>query len=259
MARAIWKGTIEFGKQQVDIKMYSAVEDRKLHFRMLHEKDLAPVEQRIVRKDTGKEVDKQDIRKAFALNKTTAVMLEPDELESLIPEASRQIEVYRFVPRDVLGDQWFDRPYYLGPDGSTQAYFALAQALERKQVLGIARWVMRNKRYVGALSALDGYLTMSTLRRADQVLSFAGVEPSKSAAPRANELKLAEQLVESISSDFDPSEWQNEYRQRLCELIAAKARGKKLKRVRPKKKPAQADLAKSLRASIAAAKEKRVA
>ncbi len=255
----MWKGTIELGKQQLDVKLYSAVEDRKIHFRLLHEKDLAPVEQRIVRKDTGEEVDKQDIRKAFALAKNTAVMLEPEDLEKLVPPESREIEVYRFVPRTVLGDQWFDRPYYLGPDGDEQAYFALAQALERKKAMGIARWVMRKKRYVGALSALDGYLTMSTLRRADQVLSFAGVEPAKTSAPHANELKLAEQLVESISSDFDPTLWQNEYRQRLCDLIEAKARGKKLPRVKPKKKAAQASLAESLRASIAAAKEKRVA
>ena len=92
-------------------------------------------------------------------------------------------------------------------------------------MIGIARWVMRKKRYVGALNALDGYLMVSTLRRADQVLRFSGVEPAKTNAPHANELKLGEQLVSSIEADFDPELWQNEYRQRLCELIEAKAKG----------------------------------
>jgi DNA end-binding protein Ku len=259
MARAIWKGTLEIGKQRLDVKIYAAIEDRTIHFRMLHTKDHAPVEQQIVRKDTGKEVAKTDIRKAFALGKDAAVLLEPEELETLLPPESRDIQLCRFVPKSVLGDQWFDRPYYLGPDGSTEDYFALAQAIEKKGVIGIARWVMRKKRYVGAVSALDGYLTMSTLRRADQVLSFSRVEPPKTATPHANELKLAAQLVESISADFDPSRWHNEYRERLCELIAAKARGKKIAPVRAKRKPRQTNLADSLRASIAAAKEKKVA
>jgi DNA end-binding protein Ku len=259
MARAMWKGTIELGKHSVGVKMYSAVEDRTVHFRMLHQKDDAPVEQHIVRKDTGKDVAKEDIRKAFSLTKDTAVILEPEDLEKLIPPESRDISICRFVDPSVLGDQWFERPYYLGPDEDDEDYFALAQALERKKVMGIARWVMRKKRYVGALSALDGYLTLSTLRRADQVLSFSGIEPAKTAAPSANELKLGEQLVSSIEADFDPELWQNEYRQRLCDLIAAKAAGKKLEAPKRKKKAPQASLADSLRASIAAAKEKKVA
>jgi DNA end-binding protein Ku len=259
MARAIWKGTLQLGEQDVAVKLYSAVEDRTIHFHLLHAKDRAPVEQHIVRKDTGKDVAKDEIRKAFALDRGTAVILQPDELEELVPPESREIHICRFVAASVLGDQWYERPYYLGPDEDEKDYFALAEALERRKVVGIARWVMRKKRYLGALSSLDGYLTMTTLRRADQVLSFSGVEPAKTLAPQANELKLAEQLVSSIEADFDPSLWQNEYRQRLCKLIEAKARGEKLERVRPKKKPPQASLAESLRASIAAVKEKKVA
>lgn len=259
MARAIWKGVIQLGKHEVGVKLYSAVQDRTVHFHMLHRKDDAPVEQHIVRKDTGKDVPRGDIRKAFALSRTSAVILEPDELETLVPPESRDIELLRFIPPAALGDQWYDRPYYLGPDEEEDGYFSLVHALERKKVVGVARWVMRKKRYVGALSTLDGYLTMSTLRRADQVLSFSGIEPARTAAPNANEMKLGQQLVESIAADFDPQLWQNDYRQRLNQLIAAKARGEKLERHVPKKRRPQASLADSLRASIAAAKEKKVA
>ena len=131
-------------------------------------------------------------------------MLEPEDLEKLVPPESRDIRYLSIRRACPLGDQWYERPYYLGPMAMRRSYFALAQALERKNVIGIARWVMRKKRYVGALSSLDGYLMMSTLRRADQVLSFSGVEPSKTHAPQADELKLAEQLVSSIEADFDP-------------------------------------------------------
>jgi DNA end-binding protein Ku len=255
----MWKGQLQIGKQKLSIKLYSAVEDRTIRFHLLHAKDLAPVEQHIIRKDTGEEVSKDDMRKALALSAQTAVIVQPDDLEKLVPPESRDIQITRFVAASVLGDQWFERPYYLGPDGDNSSYFALAEALERQDVLGIARWVMRKKRYVGALSAVDGVLTMTTLRRADQVLSFSGIEPAKSVTPQASELKLAQQLVSSIEADFDPSLWQNEYRQRLCKLIEAKARGEKIKAVQPKKKQAPASLEQSLRASIAAVKEKNVA
>lgn len=258
-ARAIWKGELHIGKQALAVKLYSAVEDRTVHFRMLHRTDHAPVEQRIVRKDTGKEVAKDDIRKAFAVTPDTAVILEPDELEELAPAQSRDIELCRFVKRDVLSDQFYDRPYYLGPDRDSPDYFALVQALERTGLIGIARWTMRNKRYVGALTTTRGYLALTTLRRADQVLSFSGVQPDRTAAPSANELKLAEQLVSSIAGDFDPQQWRNEYRGRLRKMIEAKARGEKLPvhKVRRKRQPA--DLAESLKASLAAVKERRVA
>lgn len=258
-ARAIWKGELQLGKEALGVKFYSAIEDRSVHFHLLHDKDRAPVEQHIVRKDTGKEVPKEDIRKAYAVSQSTAVILQPDELEELVPPESREIELLRFIPSAALGDQWYERPYYLGPDGDTGDYFALADALAQKEVIGIARWVMRKKRYLGAVSAVDGYLVMTTLRRAQQVLTFSGVEPSKASTPQANELKLAEQLVQSIEADFDPRLWQNEYRERLCKLIQAKARGEKVKPLPAKKKATAGSLADSLKASIAAAKEKKVA
>jgi DNA end-binding protein Ku len=255
----MWKGNLQLGKQELAVKLYSAIEDRTVRFHLLHEKDRAPVEQHIVRKDTGKDVSREDMRKAFSLNGSTAVILEPEDLEKLVPPESRDIEICRFVTPAVLGDQWFDRPYYLGPDGHDGDYFALAEALHRKNVVGIARWVMRKKRYVGALTSTAGYLMLSTLRRAEQVLSFSGIEPGKANAPAASELKLARQLVSSIETDFDPSSWTNDYRERLHKLIDAKARGEKIERVRPKKKASSASLAESLRASIAAVKEKKVA
>jgi DNA end-binding protein Ku len=251
-ARAVWKGNLVLGKHQVAIKMYSAVEDQTVHFHLLHDKDLTPVEQRIVRKDTGAEVPKEAQRKAFPLDEGRAVILEPDELEKLEPDADREIRLLRFVPVEACGDQWFDRPYLLGPDGDEDSYFALAEALRDKERVGIARWVMRDKRYIGALTAADGYLGMTTLRRSDQVLAVPEIRPDKSRTPSPAEVQLAEQLIDSITGEFDPASWQDEYRERLTKLIEAKAKGTKLKVVRAKPKEATGDLAASLRASLAA-------
>lgn len=259
MARAIWKGHLVLGPHEVPVKMYSAVEDRNVHFRLLHEKDKAPVEQHIVRKDTGKDVEKEDRRNAYPLTRETAVILQPEDLEKLEPPPSREIHLCRFVDSSLLSDQWYDRPYYLGPDDDNDSYFALAEALSKRKVVGVARWVMRKKRYLGALSLVDHYLMMSTLRRAEQVLSFSNVELARSNEPQASELKLAEQLVSSISGDFEPELWQDEYRKRVEALIEAKMKGKKIAPFKPKPKAPEASLADALKASLAAARERKVA
>lgn len=258
-ARAIWKGELVLGKLHLPVQLFSAVQDQAIHFRLLHAKDLVPVEQRIVRKSDGEEVPKDDRRKAYALDRHEAVILQPDELEKLQPEPSREIELCRFVRRGVLSDQWFDRPYYLGPDKDAADYFALADAIEQDNVVGIARWVMRKRRYLGALTANAGYLVMTTLRRADQVLSVSGIEVPATRLPDEREIKMAQQLVSSIEGDFEPELWKNDYRKRVHDLIAAKSRGRSLKLVRPKRKAAGGDLADLLQRSLSKGKERKVA
>lgn len=259
MTRAIWKGSLQLGGNEIAVKMYSAVQDRKVHFRLLHAKDLAPVEQRIVRKSDGKEVPKDEQRKALPVEADTAVILEPEELERTEPETSRDITFCRFVPWYAVGDAWYDRPYYLGPDEDDQAYFSLVDALAQKQMIGIARWSMRKKRYVGALVAAEGCLMLITLRRADQVLSVSGIDVPAARQPDEKEIKLAEQLVMSISADFEPQSWADEYRARVMQLIEAKARGAKIAVPKAKRKTTKGDLAGMLENSLAAMKEKKVA
>ena len=259
MARAIWKGELLVGDQQVPVKMYSAVEDRKVHFRLLHAKDHAPVEQRIVRKTDGREVDADDRRKALPVSDENAVILQPAELDELEPPPSREVRLCRFVKPALLSDQWYDRPYWLGPDDDAAAYFALAEAVEKAGVLGIARWVMRKKPYLGALAAAGGHLMMITLRRADQVLAVADLEIPEGREPDAKELELAERLVDSIADDFEPARWHDQYRERVCRLVEAKARGEKIETRAPARKRSGGDLAESLRQSLAAVKEKKVA
>jgi DNA end-binding protein Ku len=259
MARAIWKGELVLGKTTLPVQLYSAVQDQGIHFRLLHSSDDVPVEQRIVRKSDGKEVPKEERRKAYPIDRTEAVIIQPEELENLQPEPSREIHLCRFVKAGVLNEQWFDRPYYLGPDKDDADYFALAQAIEKSKVVGVARWVMRKARYLGALTANDGYLVMTTLRRADQVIAVSSIEVPESRRPDEKEIKLAENLVSSIEGDFDPKLWKNEYRERVHELIEAKARGKVVKLAPVKAKREGGDLADLLQRSLSGTKEKKVA
>ena len=209
-ARAIWKGRLVLGKVKAAVNLFSAVQDRKVHFHLLHAKDLTPVRQRIVRKSDGEEVSKEEQLRAFPLSKDTGVILRPEEIAELQPAESRDIELCRFVARSVLGDEWYDRPYHLGPDKDARSYFAIADVLGRKDLVGIARWVMRKQSYLGALAAIDGHLMLITLRRAEQILSVSKLEIPKSKKAEPNEIKLAKQLVESITGDFEPKLWKDE-------------------------------------------------
>jgi DNA end-binding protein Ku len=259
MARAIWKARLALGALEVPVKLYSAVQDRKIHFRLLHAKDLAPVQQRWIRKSDGEEVDAAELQKAYPVDADTAVLLRGEELEELEPEASREIEVTRFVDPALLDDRWYDRPYFLGPDDDEPAYMALAEALAAKELEGVARWVMRKKRYVGALRAVNGYPMLITLRRSDQVISVAGVSVPKRAQPDPKELKLAKQLVAALEDDFDPAAWKDEYRERVEKLLAAKAEGGSFTVEEPRRRRAAGSLAESLRASVRSARGRKVA
>jgi len=250
MARAIWKGKLLVGRQAVPVKMYSAVQDRKVHFRLLHASDLSPIEQRIIRKTDGKEVPREERVKAFPLDDGNAVIVRQEELEEAEPPPSRDIQLCRFVPSALLGDQWYDRPYYLGPDDDQAGYAALVDALGRSELVGVARWTMRKQPYVGALGIFGGYLMISTLRRADQVLSVAGLDVPAARAPEESELKLAEQLVDAVAADFEPELWHDEYRERVEQLIQSKMRGEKPKVVPLKRRRESGSLSEQLRRSL---------
>src|SRR5215213_4641239 len=221
-ARAIWKGVMKIGTLKVPVKLYSAVQDRKVHFRLLHKTDHEPVKQRLISADTGDEVEYQAVRKAFPITRGRMIMLESEELEKLEPEDSRDIEITRFVDPSEIDQRWYDRAYYLGPDGDQKSYFAAAAALERKGKEGVARWVMRDKEYVGALHAEDGYLVLITLRHADEIVASEALKPPGGRELAQRELDMADQLLSALSGTFEPSQFRDEYRARVMELVEAK-------------------------------------
>jgi DNA end-binding protein Ku len=237
--------------------MYAGVEDKSIHFRLLHATDHAPVEQRIVRKSNDEPVPKSEWRKAFPLDDEDAVILQPDEIDAIEPAAARDITLCRFVPLSAVSHQWYERPYYLGPDDDAKAYFALAQAMTASELVGVARWAMRSKRYVGGLRAVDGYLALITFRRSDQII--AGARTAETPQTNDKELQLAQQLIAHVAGDFDPGQWKNEYRERVRALIEAKARGKKIAAKSPRRKAVRGGLSEQLRRSLASLKERKVA
>lgn len=257
-ARAIWKGVIQFGKTEVAVKLYSAVQDRSIHFRLLHRSDLQPVRQQLVSAGTQEPVEQKEVRKAFPVTRGRLVVFEDEELETIVPEASRDIEVSRFVDPAQIDHRWYERAYYLGPDtGSSSSYFALAAALARSGKEGVARWVMRKKSYIGALREENGYLMLITLRHAEEVVAADALDAPEGRPLQARELEMAEQLVHTLEEKFDPTQFRDEYRARVMELVEAKSKGHKpkVKLFKPKKTD-DTSLADALEASLAGTRRK---
>jgi len=259
MTRAIYKAELVLGRTKLPVKLYSAVQERGIHFRLLHDKDRLPVKQRMVNAVTGEPVSGADIQLAAEVEGNRFVLLEDDELAELEPEESREIVITRFVPPEQINPQWYERPYYLGPDGRSESYFALCEALAKRELVGIASWVMRKKRYVGALRVHADYLVLVAMRFADQVVMLPAVKPPDSNRPSESERKLATQLVGALKGHFDAGEFHDDYRERLLELIRTKARGGRPKLHKARARRTSASLSESLKRSIATAKERHVA
>lgn len=249
-ARAIWKGVLRFADVRVPVKLHSAVEDRSVHFRLLHRKDQVPVRQALINPDTDEVVPREQTRKAFVTAEGDLVVLAEEELERLEPEASRDIRILHFLPERAIDHRWYVRPYWLSADGAEDRYAALAAAMEQSGREGLARWVMRKKEYVGALRLVEGYPMLITLRHAGQVVSAQDLEAPGGPALEKKELGMARQLMDMMAEDFDPTDYRDEYRARVNEMIEKKAGGGRVKkRKAPKKRPTP-DLAAALEASL---------
>jgi len=253
-ARAMWKGTVQIEGASLPVKLYSAVQDRAVHFNILDDRSMQRVRQSMVNSETQKEVPPAEIRKGYEAGPGEFVILKPDELAEVRPKPSRDIEVTQFVKTATLPPQWFSRPYYLGPDRSDKQYFALAKALAEQEAEGIAQWVMRNKRYIGVLRPEGDYLMLISMHYADEILTAQELPAPSGRDLDAREVKMAQQLVEALKGEFDPQQFNDEYRLRVAELVKQKAAGRKPKlKALPKAKPVES-LTDALEASLRAAK-----
>lgn len=227
-ARAIWKGQLLLGDQRIPLKLFSAVEDKQVRFRLLHGKDRVPVKQVMVNPIAGARVEYSDARRGYETGDGHMIVFDDEELDSLEPEASREIEVLRFVEPHELPSAWYDRPYYLGPDGdhALGLWSALAAALAETGLEGVVRWTMRNRRYRGALRLYQGVPVLLTLRSSEEVILVDALELPESRELDPREYEMAERLVEMLEGPFEPETWEDTYRSRVMELIEATAEGR---------------------------------
>jgi DNA end-binding protein Ku len=259
MARSIWSGAISFGLVNVPVKLYSAVSRKTVRFNQLNSETGNRIAQKRVDPETGEEVPFDQIVKGFELTKDRYVIVTPDELDALDPERTRTVDIEDFVDLADIDPIYYDHPYYLVPDkGSAKAYGLLLNAMEASGKVAIARVVLRSKEQLVAIRPAGDLLMMETMIFHDEVVPHDDIEDlpdSKELKASERELKMAQQLIESLSSDFEPERYHDEYREKVLELIEMKASGQEIA-VQPEA-PAPAkvpDLMAALEASLAAVK-----
>jgi DNA end-binding protein Ku len=232
MARPIWKGSISFGLVNVQVKAFTAVRDHNVHFHQLDKKSGARIRNRKVSEKSGKEVDATDIELGFEIRKGRYVTFDKAELDELRPASTRSIEVTDFVGLAEIDPIYYERTYWLAPDGdqAKQAYQLLLAAMEDRQRVAIGTVVMSNTQYLAAVRPLDGVLAMSTMRFADEVVPRRDVDglPSRRTKPDSKAMKMATMLVDSLEADWDPERYHDTFTEDLRERIAAKGSGKKI-------------------------------
>jgi DNA end-binding protein Ku len=259
MARSMWSGAISFGLVNVPIKLYSAVSKKTVRFHQLNGETGNRIQQKRVDPDTGEEVAYENIVKGFELTRDRYVVINPDELEALDPEKSRSIDIEDFVDLADIDPVYYDHPYYLVPDkGAAKAYGLLLNAMQESGKVAIARVVLRSKEQLVAIRPdRDGrLLMMETMIFADEVVppeDLDGLPDSDDLKATERELKMAQQLIDSLATDFAPERYHDEYREKVLELIEAKASGEEIV-VQPEAPKAERvpDLMAALEASLAA-------
>lgn len=263
MARAIWSGSISFGLVTIPVKLYNAVSRRTVHFNQLDDRTNSRIKQKRVSAEDGSEVPSEHLVKGYELGSGNYVIVTDDELAALDPKAQRTIEIEEFVDLAEIDPIYYDSAYYLAPDQATvKPYALLAEAMERSQKVGIARFVMRTKQYLAAIRPVDGKLVLSTMVYPDEVNAPAeipeladveGVEVSD------RELDMAEQLVESLAAEFEPAKFHDTYREQVLALIERKAAGEQEVVAAPAAPSAEkvVDLMAALEASVKEAKAAR--
>jgi DNA end-binding protein Ku len=260
MPRAIWSGAISFGLVNVPVKLYSAVSKKTVRFHQLHDETGVRISQKRVDSSTGEEVAYDNIVKGYELSPDSYVVITPEELESLDPEKTRSIDISDFVLLEQIDPIYFDHPYYLAPaQGGTKAYELLRQAMEGAGKVAIGKVVIRSKESLVAIRANGPVLTMETMLFADEVVDPTSLDeiPVEDGKATKQELAMAQQLIDSLSGDFEPEKYQDEYRERVLDLIERKAQGEEIAVQPAPEEPAKVpDLMAALEESIKAVKDR---
>jgi DNA end-binding protein Ku len=259
MARAIWSGAISFGLVSVPVKAFTAVRPHSVKFHQLDPKG-ARVRYEKISEKTGKPVE--DIQLGYERTKGKYVTFDPDEIAKLRPKATKTIDVGDFVDLADIDPIYYDSTYWLAPDGeaATKAYALLVDAMEDKQKVGVGSVVMRNRQRLAAVRPLDGALAMSTMHWADEIVSKKDVDgiPARASKPSSKEVALANQIIDSLSGDWNPKQYRDTYTEELEDLIERKAKGQKVTiEESPQEEGELLDLMAALEKSVEAARGRR--
>ena len=253
MPRAMWKGAIAFGLVNIPVELYSATRDHRPKFRLLHAKDESPVHYERVCQSEGKPVGWEDLVKGYEYEKGQFVILSKDDFKTAALEKTKTVDILDFVDPKEVDERYFETPYYLQPGkGADRAYALIREAIRDSGKIGIAKIILRDAQHLAALEAIEDALVLTMMRFADELADLSEFRFPKAGDIRPAELKMAKQLVDSLSAKWEPEKYTDEYRDNLMRVIKGKLKGK-TPRLKERETPQQAeviDLMARLRASL---------
>ena len=259
MPRSIWTGAISFGLVNVPVKLYSAVSKKTVRFHQLHESDGVRIQQKRVCPADGEEVAWDDIVKGYEISPDRYVIVTPEELEALDPKKTKTIDIEEFVDLEEIDPLYYDHPYYLLPgQGADKPYKLLADAMRDASKVAIARVVIRTKEQLVAIRPVGDVLAMATMNFADEVVDPDSFDdaPGDDVETTKRELDMARQLIDSLTAEFEPTKYHDEYREAVLDLIERKSEGEEIVLQPAAEEPERVpDLMAALEASLASAKK----
>jgi DNA end-binding protein Ku len=231
MARPIWSGTLSFGLLNVPVSLMTGERSVDLHFRMLDSRSNTPIRYERVNAETGEEVPWKEIVKAFEYAKGNYVVLEPEDIKSAAAEGREVVDVKAFVEADSIGPEYFEKPYYLVPGKKAEkGYVLLREVLKRTGRIGIARVVIRTREYLSAVMPRGNALVLILLRYPQELVDAGDYKIPEGAASQyrisPKEIQMAEQLIESMSDEWNPADYRDEFRDRLRKVIEKRMKSK---------------------------------
>lgn len=263
MARAIWSGSISFGLINIPVKLFSAITERNVRFNQIDTRNGARIRTKKVNAEDGTDVPADVIAKGYEISKGRYVLVSDDEMASLQPRATHTIDLEEFVDLVDIDPIYFDGAYYVAPDErAAKSYALLVEAMDAAGKVAVARFVMRSKQYVAVMRPRDGHLVLSMMVYEDEINPVDQIPEFDQLAEveiTQKELAMAEQLIESLSADWQPGQFHDSYRDELLDLIHAKDAGEE-RVVAALESPSEdkvIDLMAALEASVAAAREAR--
>ena len=257
--RAMWKGAIAFGLVNIPVELYSATRDHRPKFRLLHAKDESPVHYERVCQSEGKAVGWEDLVKGFEYEKGQFVVLTKDDFKTAALEKTKTIDILDFVDPKEVDERYFETPYYLqAGKGADRAYALIREAIRESGKIGIAKIILRDAQHLAAVEAIGDALVLTMMRFADELADLRDFTFPRKGEIRPAELRMARQLVDSLSAKWEPDKYTDEYKENLMRVIKGKLKGK-TPRLKERETPQQADvidLMARLRASLEGRAEK---
>lgn len=257
-SRPIWTGTITFGLVNIPVKLHTAVREQRIAFHMLHDQDNVRLRRKMICPADNKEIHPEHIVRGYEIHKDQYVIVSPEDLERCGPKSTKTIEITDFVDLADIDPVYYDRPYYVVPQAAAgKPYRLLLDAMTRSQKVGISKLVMHDKEYLAALRPVENVICLHTMHFGNEVVGADTLDALPGEQKVGDrELKVAEQLIDSLATAFDPAKYHDEYRDCVVAMLEKKAHGQQIVR-QPQvaAKPVKAgDLMAALEASLAEAK-----